>query len=48
MRRAGALVAECLDLIEPLVRPGLPTDIIDRFVYDFAVDNKALAGDARL
>lgn len=42
MRRAGALVAECLDLIEPLVRPGLPTEIIDRFVYEFAVDNKAL------
>ena len=38
----GALVAECLDLIEPIVRPGLPTEVIDRFVYDFAMDHNAL------
>jgi methionyl aminopeptidase len=42
MRRAGALVAECLDALDEIVRPGLPTDVIDRFVHDFALDHGAL------
>jgi methionyl aminopeptidase len=42
MRRAGALVAECLDALGDIVRPGLPTDVIDRFVYDFAIAHDAL------
>jgi methionyl aminopeptidase len=42
MRRAGALVAECLDALDEIVRPGLPTDVIDRFVRDFALDHGAL------
>ncbi len=42
MRRAGALVAECLDAIEDIIEPGLPTEEIDRFVYDFALAHDAL------
>jgi methionyl aminopeptidase len=42
MRRAGRLVAECLDALEEIVRPGLPTDVIDTFVYEFALDHGAL------
>ncbi len=42
MRRAGRLAAECLDAIEDIVRPGLTTEAIDRFVYDFARDRGAL------
>jgi methionyl aminopeptidase len=42
MRRAGALVAECLDAVEDIIRPGLPTEEIDRFVYDFALARNAL------
>jgi methionyl aminopeptidase len=42
MRRAGRLVAETLDAVEDLIEPGVPTDEIDRFVYDFAVKNGAV------
>jgi methionyl aminopeptidase len=42
MRRAGRLVAECLDAVGELVRPGVPTEAIDRFVFDFALANKAM------
>ena len=42
MRKAGALVAECLDLLVDEVRPGVPTDHIDRFVFDFALAHGAL------
>lgn len=42
MRRAGRLVAECLDAIGPLVVPGVTTDEIDRFVHEFALDHGAL------
>ena len=42
MRKAGRLVAECLDLLAPEVKPGLPTDRIDRLVYEFAMDHGAL------
>ena len=42
MRRAGALVAECLDQINDLIEPGLPTQAIDDFVFDFAMKNEAL------
>jgi methionyl aminopeptidase len=42
MRRAGALVAECLDALHDIVAPGVPTDVIDRFVHDFALDHGAL------
>ncbi|MBN8994821.1 MAG: type I methionyl aminopeptidase [Rhizobiales bacterium] len=42
MRRASRLTAECLDALEDIVRPGLPTDEIDRFVYDFGLAHGAL------
>jgi len=42
MRRVGALVAECLDLLAARVRPGATTNDIDRFVLDFALSHDAL------
>jgi methionyl aminopeptidase len=42
MRRAGRLVAECLDAINDIIRPGLPTQAIDDFVFDFAMAHGAL------
>jgi methionyl aminopeptidase len=42
MRRAGRLTAECLDALEDIIRPGLPTDEIDRFVHDFGLAHGAL------
>src|SRR5690554_2346034 len=42
MRKAGALTAEALDLLVPMVEPGVPTDKLDRFVYEFARDNGAM------
>jgi methionyl aminopeptidase len=42
MRKAGRLVAECLDLLTDVVRPGVATAEIDRLVFEFAMDHKAL------
>lgn len=42
MRKAGRMVAECLDALVPMIRPGLPTSDIDRFVFDFATSRGAL------
>jgi methionyl aminopeptidase len=42
MRKAGKLVAQCLDEVTPLVKPGAPTEQIDRFVFEFAMDHGAL------
>jgi methionyl aminopeptidase len=41
MRKAGALTAKALDLIGPMVRPGVTTDALDRFIYEFARDHGA-------
>jgi len=41
MRRAGKLVAECLDQLAAVVKPGLPTEAIDAFVFKFAMDHGA-------
>ena len=41
MRKAGALVAEALDLVGPLVKPGVATASLDRFVFEFARDHGA-------
>jgi len=41
MRKAGRLVAECLDLLAPEIKPGVPTDRLDRLVFDFAMDHGA-------
>jgi methionyl aminopeptidase len=42
MRKAGRLVAECLDMLGPEIRPGVTTDRIDRLVFEFAMDHGAL------
>src|SRR6201998_4779955 len=42
MRRAGRLVAECLDHLVPEIKPGTTTAAIDRFVFDFAMAHGAL------
>jgi len=42
MRNAGRLVAECLDMLTAEVQPGVPTERIDRLVFDFAMDHRAL------
>jgi methionyl aminopeptidase len=41
MRRAGRLTAECLDMLTPVVKPGVSTERIDRLVFEFAMDHKA-------
>ena len=41
MRKAGRLVAECLDTLVPAIKPGMPTDAIDRMVFEFAMDHGA-------
>jgi methionyl aminopeptidase len=42
MRKAGRLVAECLDMLTDKVAPGVTTESIDRLVRDFAFDHNAL------
>jgi methionyl aminopeptidase len=41
MRRAGQLAAEALDLLVERVRPGVTTEALDRFVFDFAASHSA-------
>ena len=42
MRKAGALVAKCLDMLVDEVKPGVSTEKLDRLVAEFARDHKAL------
>ena len=42
LRKAGRFAAECLDAVTELGRPGVTTDEIDAFVYQYAVDRGAL------
>ncbi|OJF89930.1 type I methionyl aminopeptidase [Pararhizobium antarcticum] len=42
LRRACQLTARCLDELAPRVQPGVTTDDIDRFVFDFGMDHGAL------
>src|SRR5436305_1874137 len=42
MRKAGQLTARCLDMLTEYVLPGVPTEKIDKLVYDFAMDHGAL------
>jgi methionyl aminopeptidase len=42
MRKAGRLVAECLDMLVDEVKPGVTTDRLDRLVLEFAFDHNAL------
>jgi len=41
MRKAGRLVAECLDMLATEIGPGVPTEKVDRLVFDFALAHKA-------
>jgi methionyl aminopeptidase len=41
MRKAGRLVADCLDMLVDEVKPGVTTERIDRVVFDFAMDHRA-------
>ena len=42
MRRAGALTAQALDLITPIVKAGVTTQALDDFIVEFARDHKAV------
>src|ERR1700727_2710787 len=42
MRRAGRLAAEVLDLMVPLVKPGVTTAALDKVAYDYVVANGAV------
>lgn len=42
MRKAGRLVAECLDMLVGEVRPGVSTERLDRLALEFALDHGAL------
>jgi methionyl aminopeptidase len=42
MRKAGRLVAECLDMLTEHVKPGVSTDKLDRLVAEFGFDHGAL------
>ena len=42
MRKAGRLAAECLDLLAPMVKPGVTTKALDDTAREFILDNGAL------
>ena len=42
MRRAGRLVAECLDLLAGEVCPGVSTARLDALAFEFAMDHGSL------
>jgi methionyl aminopeptidase len=42
MRKAGQLTARCLDELAGMVKPGITTAEIDRFVFEFGMDHDAL------
>ena len=41
MRRAGWLAAEALDLLTPMVKPGVMTAALDQFAFQFGMDHRA-------
>lgn len=41
MRRAGRMVAECLDMLTEHVKPGVTTEYLDKLAFDFIRDNGA-------
>jgi methionyl aminopeptidase len=43
MRRAGRLVAECLDMLVPEVKPGVTTEHLDNLVREFVQDHGAVS-----
>ncbi len=42
IRRAGQLVIETLDLVEPHIRPDMTTDEINTMVHDYTIQNEAI------
>ncbi|WP_113260668.1 type I methionyl aminopeptidase [Agrobacterium cavarae] len=42
MRKASQLTARCLDALADMVKPGITTNAIDRFVFEFGADHGAL------
>ena len=42
MHRAGRLAAQCLDMLVPETREGVATETLDRLVFEFAMDHRAL------
>ncbi len=42
MRRAGRLAAEVLDLLIPMVQPGVTTAALDKVAFDYVTDHGAL------
>src|SRR3989304_1638710 len=42
MAKAGRLVAEALDLLTERVKPGVTTEALDTFVFDFAMAHGAV------
>ena len=42
IKRACQLTARCLDELATIVKPGVTTDAIDRFVFEFGMDHGAL------
>ena len=42
MRKAGRLVAECLDMLTRMSKPGVTTDQLDKLVLEFIPDHGAL------
>lgn len=42
MHKAGRLTATCLDLLTDFVKPGVTTEAIDKFVFEFGMDHDAI------
>jgi methionyl aminopeptidase len=42
MRKAGRLAAECLDMLTDEIQPGVPTERLDRLVFEFGQDHGAI------
>jgi methionyl aminopeptidase len=42
IRRAGQLVIETLDRVEPHIRPGITTEAINTIVHDFTIQRRAI------
>ena len=41
MRKAGQLTAQALDLLAPMIKPGVTTNALDKFVFEFGRDHNA-------
>ncbi|MDR1827044.1 MAG: type I methionyl aminopeptidase [Methylobacteriaceae bacterium] len=45
MRKAGRLTAEALDLVVDHVVPGVPTEKLDKLIFEYALDHGAYSAD---